>query len=634
MSTPETREPGSLADRLDALVTPLVAFGVGVCLSLAVGCGRDGGQVEAAEKGDDPSAALSARAASPDGGAHTGAEPSAPEEADVPGIAALEIPDPDDPVVLLEPSEILTVSVQDWLHALAQKIAIRDLRGVAQWFAPDFLGRDAFGTPPAERHDLPLGAVAEVYEPQEFEIVGAPAFLAGLEGRVSSWRRVLQSEWKVTAAEFQDDEPVRWGKLELHVLLTGVSSSGGRFRLDGHFTALIENLEAGWQLARLEVDALESSRKRDPLFVDVSRATGIAHEGIRYGQPGNDSDAWNGVAAGDVDGDGRIDVFVPSSKRNFLYLNRGDGGFAEVATERGVLGEGGGTGALFLDFDNDGDQDLVVAHVGAPGTGRELVGDTTHLYENDGRGYFVDATAGSGLDRPAVAYSMTAFDYDGDGFLDLFLCGYGRMDVERNNSWLEATNGSPNRLLRNVDGERFEDVTARAGLDDWRWSYQAAAADYDRDGDIDLYVANNFGSNRLWRNEGDGTFTDVSTKLGVAQRGNSMAVCWGDLNSDGWLDLFVAGPTSVAGKRVVGRLRGAGRDTARDDVLEGILGLASGNALFFSDGEGGFERAPAGYGAAGAGWVWSTALADFDLDGALDVFCVNGFVTGDLPQDT
>lgn len=549
-----------------------------------------------------------------------------------PERTVLEISAPDDPVVLLEPSELLTVSVQDWLKGLADKIAIRDWNGTQSWFAEDFTGRDVFGEAPAHQRSLPLAARHHDYDPLDHGIVGRDAFVTGLEELSSDWRRVLQSEWKITAADFQNERPIRWGKLDLHVLLSGVTRSEGRFRMDGHLEARVEKRGRGWQLTHLELLELASSEKDSTLFVDVSRSTGIAHEGIRYGQPGNDSDAWNGVAGGDVDGDGRLDVFVPSSERNFLYLNRGDGLFEECAEERGVLGVGAGTGAVFFDADNDGDQDLVVAHVGARGREhRQIVGDITRLYRNDGRGHFEEVTSGSGLERPHVSYSVTAFDYDGDGFLDLFFAGYGRIDVERNNSWVESTNGSPNRLMRNVDGTHFEDVTSRAGLDDWRWSYQAAAADYDRDGDVDLYVANNFGSNRLYQNQGDGTFKDIAGELDVAERGNSMAVCWGDANSDGLLDLFVAGPTSVAGKRVVKRLRGRG---TKDRVLDNLLGLASGNALFFADGDGGFERAPEGYGASGAGWVWSSALADFDLDGALDVFCVNGFVTGDLPQDT
>lgn len=597
------------------------------CLILA-GCGTGEADepVQAAELARSPLPAPRADIPAP-----KAAPDAAPDAATRPDPeAAIEIPDPDDPVVLLKPSELLTVSVQDWVHGLAEKIAIRDLVGSATWFDSEFVGRDAFGSPPAGQSNLPLDAVRERYEPEGFGMVDGAGFLAGLDRRIGSWRRVLQSEWRVTQAEFQADEVVRWGKVHLHVRLTGMTASGGRADYDGRLIARVERGEAGWKFSRLEAVDVKSSRKRDPLFVDVSRATGISHEGIRYGQPGNDSDAWNGVASGDFDGDGRYDIFVPSSERNFLYRNRGDGSFDEVAAESGVLGEGGGTGALFFDVDNDGDQDLVVGHVGALGAERELVGDTAHLYRNDGGGNFDDVTADSGLDVAQVSYSLTALDYDGDGFLDLFMCGYGRMDVARNNSWIESTNGSPNRLMRNVDGLRFVDVTAAAGLDDWRWSYQAAAADYDLDGHIDLYVANNFGSNRLYHNLGDGTFEDVAGKLGVAERGNSMAVSWGDMNNDGRLDLFVAGPTSVTGERVMKRVRRGGREAMADDLLN----LASGNSLFFGTKSGGFARAPRGYGGAGAGWVWSSALADLDLDGALDIFCVNGFVTGDLPQDT
>ena len=109
-----------------------------------------------------------------------------------------------------------------------------------------------------------------------------------------------------------------------------------------------------------------------------------------------------------------------------------------------------------------------------------------------------------------------------------------------------------------------------------------------------------------------------------------MGASWGDLDNDGRLDLYVVGPASSAGSRILERLRGSVHATVMSDLVR----LASGNALFLGREGGTFEAAPAGFGAAGAGWAWGSALSDLDLDGALDVFCVNGFVTGDLPQDT
>ncbi|MEC7231658.1 MAG: VCBS repeat-containing protein, partial [Planctomycetota bacterium] len=161
------------------------------------------------------------------------------------------------------------------------------------------------------------------------------------------------------------------------------------------------------------------------------------------------------------------------------------------------------------------------------------------------------------------------------------------------------------------------------------WSYAAAAADVDEDGHIDLFVANDYGSNYLWINRGDGTFEDGSDAFGVADRGNGMGAAFGDLNGDGALDLYVSNMSSTAGNRILGRL-----EEDIDPEIHALLKkLAAGNSIFFRGAEG-FERVPAENGGVGASWAWSPALFDLDLDGDLDVFCANGFVTGELPFDT
>jgi enediyne biosynthesis protein E4 len=306
-----------------------------------------------------------------------------------------------------------------------------------------------------------------------------------------------------------------------------------------------------------------------------------------------------------------------------------DGTFRDEAAARGVAGPAGGTGALFFDFDGDGNVDLLVGHVGAERPDRTIEGSPVRFYRNTGGGRFEDRTADMGAQVVTAASSLVAFDATGDGWLDVFVCGYGYMDRARNDSWVEATNGAPNFLLANRAGERFEDVTRAAGVQDDRWSYAAAAADFDRDGRQDLYVGNNFGSNRLWHNAGGGRFVDVAPALGVEERGNTMAVVWGDVDGDGKLDLYVVGPESAAGKRVLGRVT----EAPRIGQLKDLFAMADGNALFLGTDDG-FERSPFAAEARDAGWAFGTVLADLDLDGRADLFCVNGFVTGDLPEDT
>jgi len=287
----------------------------------------------------------------------------------------------------------------------------------------------------------------------------------------------------------------------------------------------------------------------------------------------------------------------------------------------------GGTGAALFDFDNDGDQDLAVADVGWDAGDGELRGNALHLWRNDGSGHFEEVGAQLGFDRLCDGYSLTVLDYDLDGWLDVYVCNYGRVEAEPNNSWIQATNGTPNLLLRNVGGTRFEDATAAAGLADSSWTYASAAADYDQDGDTDLYVANDYGSNVLWRNSGDGRFEDVTEALGVADLGNGMGCNWGDLDSDGRLDLYVSNMSSTAGRRILARM------AAEDESIGQLQKMAAGNSIFLNRGER-FERLAGSAGGIDASWAWSVALTDLDLDGRLDAFCANGFITGDTPADT
>ncbi|MCA8981569.1 MAG: VCBS repeat-containing protein, partial [Planctomycetes bacterium] len=334
---------------------------------------------------------------------------------------------------------------------------------------------------------------------------------------------------------------------------------------------------------------------------------------------------------GDVDGDGYWDVFVPSDGRNYLYLGGPNGVFEEVAEARGVALPAAGTGALFFDRDGDGDQDLIVGHDAWVSKQGEVEGRAPAFYENDGHGSFVERGAALGLDRYLGPwYSLCALDFDADGDLDVFVCGYGTVAREHNDSWIEATNGTPNLLLENRGSAGFVDVAGELGIAGRSWSYAAAAADYDLDGDTDLYVANDYGTNRLWRNDGKGRFVDVAGELGVKDKGNGMGVTFGDLNQDGVLDLYVSNMSSTAGNRILGRLQ----DDLDPELHATLKKLAAGNTIFLSGAEARFAQLPSAAGGVNASWAWSAVLRDFDLDGCLDIYCANGYVTGDLAHDT
>ncbi len=340
----------------------------------------------------------------------------------------------------------------------------------------------------------------------------------------------------------------------------------------------------------------------------------------------------NGVAVGDLDGDGLDDIYLPepAGLPNLLFRNNGDGTFSDISRDSGADLLNGGSCALILDVDNDGDRDLFVV-----GEGSVVV-----LASEGGRFRPLPVDFAP-RERGATAISAVAEDYDRDGLVDVFVTSYSfwrghgrdlRVASRLPVPYHEAHNGASNFLLRNRGDGRFEDVTARAGLDrdNRRFTFAAAWGDYDADGFPDLYVANDFGSNSLFRNLGDGTFDDVTAAAGVADIGPGMSVAWEDYDGDGDLDLYAGNMFSAAGRRVTGT-----EDyKASDTDLQGLYRRhARGNSLFQNRGDGTFEDVSLASGAYFGRWAWASGFVDFNLDGREDIYVQNGFVTNARTHD-
>jgi len=245
-------------------------------------------------------------------------------------------------------------------------------------------------------------------------------------------------------------------------------------------------------------------------FVNVAAKVGLA-----------DFDEVRASAWGDYDGDGDLDLYVgyarPSPVRNRLYRNEGRGArFTDVARAAGVDVYGTTRQPAFVDVDNDGDLDLFVAFRDRPNM----------LFRNDG-GRFIDVAAELGVADARKTVGAAWFDMDQDGDLDLFVANQ---------------DGDTDGFYRN-DGERFVDVAPALGMDGHGRSrlfggVGPAVADFDNDGDLDLFVAN-YGPNVLWRNDGMGRFTNVAPEMGVAGDYHATTSAWGDVDNDGWVDLYV-----------------------------------------------------------------------------------------------
>src|SRR6266571_1757175 len=253
------------------------------------------------------------------------------------------------------------------------------------------------------------------------------------------------------------------------------------------------------------------------------------------------------VAAADYNNDGFVDVFVTSSERNgpcHLFRNNGDGTFTDVAVPAGVADlnrEGGVTDVVWGDFDNDGWPDLYVVRWSAPNL----------LFRNNRDGTFTDVTEASGTGDPGNGNAAIWFDYNGDGLLDLYIGNYypyvdlwhlPRTDIMPD-SFFNARNGGRNVLYRNNGDGTFTNVAPELGVDDPGWTQDVGACDLFNTGHMDLYLANDFGQDMLFKNNGNGTFTNVTTQALAKDTRHSMNVEIADLEGDGYPDIYISNIT-------------------------------------------------------------------------------------------
>lgn len=367
--------------------------------------------------------------------------------------------------------------------------------------------------------------------------------------------------------------------------------------------------------------------------------------------------AYNGagVATGDYDNDGLVDIFLVSEETpSKLFRNMGNMRFEDVSQAAGLTqttdAGGFGIGAYFADIDNDADLDLFVTNWNV----------TNRLFRNNGDGTFTDITAEAGLTYAGGATTAAFADYDRDGDLDFFVATYRPFAIENEgNIQLQMQNGQivvPAELQDRIEiigldgetghlrelGERdllyrnngdgtFSEVAAESGIQGGYWGLSAVFSDIDNDGWPDLYVTNDLWSpDGFYHNNGDGTFAVVKPDMVQNSPMFSMGIDFADINNDGDMDYFIGDMIS--------------RDRTRALTQHGDMGMMTmpesnevpqlmQNGLYLNNGDGSFSNIAWLADIAASEWTWSVKFADMDLDGYVDLLITNGMVRDLMDSD-
>ncbi len=519
---------------------------------------------------------------------------------------------------------------------------------IARALAPDFSGE---GPQPVESRTVRSDSTLQVRQ-NKFSrdtTFNQEGFLREWQTRHRAFSKIVIAEFQITridagGAEGVQNESSHRVQTRVRYEIVGDGTGFHREQRVGNWDLIWERSYAGeFRLRNWRMLNETQARSSVPVYVDITSAALGANasyseqllHGTDYwrttidGASGIDIYGHNGVSVADIDNDGFDDLYIcqPAGLPNRLYRNRGDGTFEDI-TELSGLGVLENTAcALFADLNNDGRQDVIVVRTNGP-----------LLFMNEGGGKFrqkLDAFHFANPPQGTFTGAAVA-DYDRDGWLDIYFCLYsyyqGTGQYKYPSPYHDAQNGPPNFLMRNNRDGTFLDVTAAAGLNqnNTRYSFCCGWGDYNRDGWPDLYVVNDFGRKNLYRNRGNGTFTDVAAELTAEDIGAGMSASWLDFDNDGSPDLYVGNMWTAAGERV------STQEIFKKDSSKEVRALyqkhAIGNSLLRNRGDA-FDDTTNSAGVGMGRWAWSSDGFDFDHDGFPDLYIANGMVSGPSRQE-
>ena len=580
-------------------------------------------------------------------------------------------------------------SINDFFGAYSSAIKSHDVDLMLDLYHDDFesAGEGLWGEKLVETGDQYLGGVtANIYDwtvenPRDFKKGDLREQLAAFDRKIVE---IESAKFKVEAIEESGGS-----KAVIRAIwwMRGQGPGGATENVESRatFRFWLKKEADNWRITKKELLHGTLVRGAGKGFTDIAQESGIDFKAmhnpmLKDGEPLEPKKfeiikyAHGGVAAADYDSDGDDDIFFGDGKRPRLYRN--SGGKFEDVTDSAFAGQfdsdgnlPGASVALFLDLDNDGDQDLFIGRSSAP----------NKLFANNGDGTFTEVKKDSPI--PALAKNpgvsregaetegewasvASAADFNNDGFVDIYVGRYLDPREKLPTTLFYTRNSEGNTLLSNNGDLTFTDVTYEMGVREGGLTLGMAWGDYDHDGDTDLYVANDFGRNAFFENQGPSgerdangkekwlPFKEIGADNGTIDISYGMSATFADIDNDTDLDLYISNVHS--GQRWFGdkaTLQNYIATTLRQreffedkEIYEQLSELSEdtwslgdrvirGNSLFLNDGNKMFVDATEKSQVNPHGWYWGSMIFDYDNDGLQDIYAVNGWITGKEPDD-